>query len=104
MTRLPRVSISTKQQEFLSGTPNEEGIFLYTIIATNAEGNSSAALTVHSKSSIEVPIIESGHVVTVQGRSVDLVCKLISTGGAACSVDIYYGTSDQNESTGGLAK
>ena len=29
-----------------------------------------------------------------------MVGKLISIGGAACSVDIYYGTSDQNESTG----
>ena len=47
-------------------------------------------LNVHSKSSIEAPIIESGHVVTVQGRSVDLVGKLISTGGA--HVQLTYTT------------
>ena len=83
----------------LSGTPSVEGTFSYTLLAANAEGNSTTTLTVNAKSpsSIEVPVIDVGDVIAIRGRSVDLLGELTSSGGKACSITIYYGSSDQNE-------
>ena len=38
--------------------------------------------------------------ITIRGTSVGLQGELLSSGGAACSVVLYYGTTDKNQSTG----
>ena len=80
----------------LSGEANQTGIFYFTLTAKNAAGSSSTSLIIHSNSNAGTPVIASGEVISVMGRSAKLLGELTSTGGPDCTVTIYYGQSDQN--------
>ena len=82
---------------FLSGTPDSTGTWQFTVMAFNSEGNSSAGLTIHSKAIIDPPLVSAGEVISREGRRVDIVGEIISSGGAVCSTTIYYGITDENQ-------
>ena len=84
----------------LSGTPTETGGFELNATATNAQGSSTVRFLVNSVENIEAPVLEAGSVDEVGGTTVDLTGKLISSGGTLCNISLYYGTADQNETTG----
>ena len=81
----------------LSGTPDSVGTLQLSVLASNGEGNSSTSLTILSKASIDPPLVSAGKVVSKSGRSVDILGEIISSGGAVCTVTIYYGKIDENE-------
>ena len=84
----------------MSGTPTETGGFELNATATNAQGSSTVRFLVNSVENIEAPVLEAGSVDEVGGTTVDLTGKLISSGGTLCNISLYYGTADQNETTG----
>ena len=82
---------------FLSGTPDSTGTWQFTVMAFNGEGTSSAGLTIHSKAILDPPLVSAGEVISREGRRVDIVGEIISSGGVVCSTTIYYGITDENQ-------
>ena len=79
----------------LYGTPLDSGTFEINATAYNGQGSSTSELTIQSKSTLESPVILPGEVISLSGRGATISGELESSGGAACSVIVYFGKTDE---------
>ena len=82
----------------LEGIPSVSGDFEVNATAYNGKGSSGTRVIIQSKTSIDEPIISKGDIISTTGREAEIRGKLESSGGTSCSVTLYYGFTDQNES------
>ncbi|MEL0005602.1 MAG: Ig domain-containing protein, partial [Opitutales bacterium] len=82
----------------LYGTPDVNGTFEVNATAYNGQGSSTSTLSIQSKSTLESPVILPGEVISLMGREATIRGEIKSSGGAACSVTLYFGKTDENES------
>ena len=82
----------------LSGTPTgPTGSYSISITASNARGSASTSINLSYEASLSTPIISAGFVIEVEGRSASIEAELVSSGGKANQVTLYYGKMDGGE-------
>jgi hypothetical protein len=82
----------------ITGVSGWVGDETFTVEASNAKGSVVGSLTVHSLESKSLPIITNGGVIEIAGREATILGNVIKTGASTCSVKLYYGKSDGNQS------
>ena len=82
----------------ITGTPNWTGDQSISVDASNAKGTASTAITIHALDAKSLPVISSGSVSDISGRSVVITGELLNPGAASCNVTLYYGLVDENQS------